>query len=210
MTSTVRATDFGDPGDVVGILDATTGEPLGSLKVTNQPKPNNIAPVEVVFVPNSDPPVAWVTNMNDASMWTVTWNPASETFEAAPGYDFSDEGAAVPLEIYFNTEGSEMYVSTANPGKMHFFDLSDGGRTATLTKTLDTAGGAHHIAFTKDGKYAFVQNSFLNLPGMSDGSVTVVDMQEKAVIDSVDTLKENGFNPNSIVLLADWNDPAGH
>lgn len=210
VTSTVRASDFGDPGDVVGILDATTGEPLGSLKVTDKPEPNNIAPVEIVFVPDSDPPVAWVTNMNDASMWTVTWNPESQTFESAPGYDFSGDEAAVPLEIYFNTEGTEMYVSTANPGKMHFFELSDGGRHATLTKTLDTAGGAHHIAFTKNGRYAFVQNSFLNLPGMSDGSVTVVDMQKREVIDSVDTLKANGFNPNSIVLLADWNDPAGH
>ena len=210
VTSTVRASDLGDPGDVIGILDATTGAPLGSLKVTDKPEPNSIAPVEVVFVPGSDPPVAWVSNMYDASMWTVTWNPDSETFEAAPGYDFSDVEAAMPLEIYFNANGSEMYVSTANPGKMHFFDLSDGGRTATLVKTLDTAGGAHHIAFTKDGRYAFVQNSLLNLPGISDGSVTVVDMAKREVIDSMDSLKDNGFNPNSIVLLADWNDPAGH
>jgi hypothetical protein len=45
----------------------------------------------------------------------------------------------------------------------------------------------------------------LNLPGMSDGSITVIDVTQGEAIASVDTLKNQGFNPNSIVLL-----PAGH
>ena len=210
VTSTVRATDFGDPGSSLGIIEASTGKNLGTVSVTDKPEPNSIAPVEVVFVPHSDPPVAWVTNMNDASLWTVTWNPESGTFDSARGYDFSQVQAAVPLEIYFNADGSEMHVTTANPGKMHFFELSDGGRKATHVKTIDTAGGAHHVAYTQDGKYAFVQNSFINLPGMRDGSISVVDLASKEVISSWDTLKNNGFNPNSIVLLGEWNDPMGH
>lgn len=210
VTSTVRATDFKDPGDSIGILRASTGEPLGEVRVTDQPRPNNVAPVEVVLVPQSDPPVAWVTNMNDGTLWSLTWNPETETFDAAKGFDFAAVGAAVPLEIYFTGDGSEMVVSTANPGKIHFFDLDESGNRATLTATLDAAGGAHHIAFTADGRYAFVQNSFLNLPGMDDGSVTVVDAQRREVIGSMDTLKDNGFNPNCITLLADWNDPMGH
>lgn len=207
VASTVRATDFGDPGDEVGIIEASTGRSLGAVRVTDKPRPNNIAPVEVIFVPQSEPPVAWVTNMNDATLWSVAWNPETEEFEAAAGHDFSGDDAAVPLEIYFSPDGSEMYVTTANPGKLHFFDLSADRRQATLTKTLDTANGAHHIGFTKDGRYAFVQNSFINLPGMSDGSVTVVDMKSREVIGSMDTLKENGFNPNCIVLLAEWDEP---
>jgi hypothetical protein len=103
-----------------------------------------------------------------------------------------------------------VHVTTSNPGKMHFFTLSDGGRTATHVKALNTAGGAHHIDYDTGGRYAFVQNSFLNLPGMSDGSITVVDLEKREVIGSWDTLKENGFNPNSIVLLSEWNDPMGH
>lgn len=207
VTSTVRATDFGDPGDEVGIIEASTGRSLGAVRVTDKPRPNNVAPVEVIFVPESNPPVAWVTNMNDATLWSVTWNPETKGFEAAAGHDFSGDDAAVPLEIYFSPDGAEMYVTTANPGKLHFFDLSDDRRQATLTKTLDTANGAHHVGFTKDGRYAFVQNSFINLPGMSDGSVTVVDMKAREVIGSMDTFKENGFNPNCIVLLAEWDEP---
>jgi len=45
---------------------------------------------------------------------------------------------------------------------------------------------------------------------MSDGSVTVIDMKKGTVIRSIDTLKDQGLNPNSIVLLPQWNDPAGH
>ena len=210
VTSTVRATDFGDPGNALGIIEASTGKNLGTVSVTDKPAPNNIAPVEVVFVPMTDPPVAWVTNMNDASLWVVSWNPETKTFDSQAGYDFSKVDAAVPLEIYFNADGSEMHVTTSNPGKLHFFDLSKDRKSATLTKTLDTAGGAHHVAYSADGRYAFVQNSFINLPGMSDGSISIVDLKSREVIKSWDTLKNNGFNPNCLVLLSEWNDPMGH
>jgi hypothetical protein len=37
-----------------------------------------------------------------------------------------------------------------------------------------------------------------------------VDLKEQKVIASVDTLKNKGYNPNSIVLLPKWNHLAGH
>ena len=66
------------------------------------------------------------------------------------------------------------------------------------------------MGITKDEKVAFVQNSFLNLPGMSDDSITIIDLTKGEAVGSIDTLKEQGFNPNSIVLLPQWNHPAGH
>ena len=36
---------------------------------------------------------------------------------------------------------------------------------------------------------------------MSDGSITVIDLQEDKVLGSIDTLKAAGFNPNCIMLL---------
>jgi len=210
VASTVRASDNGDPGNRIGIIEASTLKNLGSVTVTDKPEPNNIAPVEVIFVPKSNPPVAWVTNMNDASLWTLTWDPKTKTFNSKRGFDFSDKKAAVPLEIYFDSKGKSMHVTTAFPGKMHFFKLGKEKNTATLEKTIDTAGGAHHIAYTKDGKYAFVQNSFINLPKMNDGSISVVDLKTKKVIKEWTTLKDMGFNPNCIVLLSEWNDPRGH
>ena len=48
----------------------------------------------------------------------------------------------------------------------------------------------------------FVQNSLLNLDGISDGSITVIDLEKGGqVMGSIDTLKAQGFNPNCIMLL---------
>ena len=103
-----------------------------------------------------------------------------------------------------------MYVTTAKPGHLHIFDLSQGPAAPAHKKAIAAAEGAHHVAFTRDWKYAFVQNSLLNLPGMSDGSITIVDLVKGEAIGNIDTLKEQGFNPNSIVLLPQWNHLAGH
>ena len=79
-----------------------------------------------------------------------------------------------------------------------------------LIKSIPAAEGSHHIAFTKDGRYAYVQNALLNLPGLSDGSITVVDMKEGKQVASMDTLKLKGMNANCVVLLPQWNDAKGH
>ena len=52
-----------------------------------------------------------------------------------------------------------------------------------------------------DERYLFVQNSLLNLEGMSDGSITVIDLKDDKVLGSIDTLKAAGFNPNCIMPL---------
>jgi hypothetical protein len=59
------------------------------------------------------------------------------------------------------------------------------------------------MVFSEDGRYAFVQNSFLNLPDMHDGSISVVDLEKGEVVGSVDVLKEQNLTPNNIVLLMD-------
>jgi DNA-binding beta-propeller fold protein YncE len=166
--------------------------------------------VEILFVPGADPPVAYVTNMYEGTLWTATWNAGKKDFDVQQVHDFAAQNAGVPLEIYFNKKADRMYVTTAKPGHMHVFDLSAGAGRPKLMKSIPTAEGAHHVAFTLDGRYAYVQNTLLNLPGMSDGSITVIDLQSNAVIASVDTLKNTGYNPNSMVLLPNWNDPAGH
>ena len=210
LSSTVRASDLGDAGEVISAVEASTGKVLGTYKVSSKPSPAKNAPVEILFVPGANPPVAYVTNMYEGTLWTATWNAAKKDFDVQQVHDFSAQGAGVPLETYFNAKADRMYVTTAKPGHMHIFDLSAGPGKPKLMKSIATAEGAHHIAFTKDGRYAFVQNTLLNLPGMSDGSITVVDMKTEAVVASFDTLKNTGYNPNSMVLLPAWNDLAGH
>lgn len=210
LTSTVRASDLGDAGEAISAIEASSGKLLGIYKVSNKPSPARNAPVEILFVPGANPPVAYVTNMYEGTLWTATWNGVKKDFEVQQVHDFSAQGAGVPLEIYFNKKADRMYVTTAKPGHLHIFDLSAGPGKPSLLKSIATAEGAHHVAFTLDGRYAYVQNALLNLPGMSDGSITVIDVKSEKVIGSVDTLKNTGYNPNSIVLLPRWNDLAGH
>ncbi len=209
VTSTVSG-DLKDARESVSVLRASTGEVLGSIRLSGKPSPSGEAPVEVLFVPGSNPPVAYVTNMFGATLWTLTWNHATQDFTPAQVHDFATQQAGVPLEMYFSPDAKTLYVSSAKPGRLHRFDLSAGAGKPRLTGNVSTGEGAHHVAFTDDGRYAFVQNALLNLPGMSDGSVTVIDLRKFAVVDSMDTLKRRGFNPNSIVLLPQWNEAGGH
>ena len=209
LTSTVRASDLGDAGEYITALEASTGNVLSTHKVSNKPSPSGEAPVEVLFLPGSNPPIAYVTNMFGGTLWTATWNAQKKDFDVAQVFDFATVKAGVPLEIYFNGKNDKMYVTTAKPGHLHIFDVKDPAKPQLL-KSIATAEGAHHVAITKDEKLAFVQNSLLNLPGMSDGSITIVDLVKGEAIGVVKSLTDQGFNPNSMVLLPQWNHPAGH
>ena len=209
VTSTIKG-DLTEPGETVSIVRASTLEPLGEIKLSLKDTPSGEAPVEILAAPGGDTATFYVTNMFGATLWALSWNEAKQDFDASQVIDFNTMGAGVALEMYFNAAGDRLYVTTAVPGQLHIFDTSDGPLTPTLIKTLPAGEGAHHVAFTKDGKYAFVQNSLLNLPGMADGSITVIDLVKGEVVASMDTLKDAGFNPNVIVLLPEWNDFAGH
>ncbi|RDD60863.1 YncE family protein [Ferruginivarius sediminum] len=210
VTSTVRPTDLGDAGDTITVLKASTGKVMGVHRVSNKPEPGGDAPVEVLFVPGSNPPVAYITNMYGNALWTAIWDAEAQDFTFQEAYSFADDGVGVPLEIYFSDDAETLYVTTAKPGHLHVFDLSEGLTEPRLVRTVAAGEGAHHVAFNRDMSMGWVQNSLLNLPGMSDGSITVVDLKSGRAVASVDTLKEQGFNPNCIVLLPEWNHPAGH
>jgi len=213
VTSTVRGSDLGDAREMITAIEASTGKVLESYKVSNKPSPSGEAPVEILFVPGANPPIAYVTNMYGGTLWTATWDAAKKGFNVAQAFDFGSVKAGVPLELYVVSRDGQpdrLHVTTAKPGHLHIFDISQSVSQPTLLKSIATAEGAHHVAYTKDGRFAYVQNSLLNLPGMNDGSITVVDRNKGEAVDSIDTLKDQGFAPNSIVLLPEWNDMAGH
>ncbi|KLK90002.1 hypothetical protein AA309_28060 [Microvirga vignae] len=213
VTNTVRGSDLGDAGEMITAIEASTGKVLESYKVSNKPSPSGEAPVEILFVPGADPPVAYVTNMYGGTLWTATWDATKKGFNVAQVFDFGSVKAGVPLELYVVSKDDRpdrLHVTTAKPGHLHVFDISHNPGQPKLLNSIAAAEGAHHVAYTKDGRFAYVQNSLLNLPGMNDGSITLVDLNKGEAIDSIDTLKDQGFAPNSIVLLPEWNDMAGH
>jgi len=209
VTSTVSG-DLSDPDEIVTILDATTYENLGTKRLSMKEGKSGEAPVEVLFAPGANPPVAYVTNMFGGTLWTLTWNAGTNDFDTEQVFDFGSLEAGVALEMYFNDAMDRFYVTTAKPGELHVFDVSENIGKPQHLKRIKTAGGAHHVAITKDERYAFVQNALLNLPGLSEGSIKVVDLKSEEVVASVDTLVNMGLHANSIVLLPEWNSFAGH
>lgn len=201
------APDFSGTGNTIEIIEASTHRHVGSVAVGDG---KSSAPVETVFVPNSDPPAAYVTNMMEDTLWVMVWVASDGKFVAHEAFDFGSVGAQVPLEIYFNREVDKLYVTTADPGMFHIFDISNGVESPSLITSLPTAGGSHHVAFSPFEEKAYVQNALLNLPGMNDGSITVINLELLEVEGSINTFKDRGLAPNSITMLPKWYHPAGH
>ncbi|NOU21338.1 MAG: YncE family protein [Methyloglobulus sp.] len=208
VSSTVRPSDLGDPGETVTVIEASSGNVLSTHKLSDKPSPSGVAPVEAVFVPGADPARAYISVMFGGTIWSATWDNGSKTFKFQQVYDFNHDKQGVVLEVTYNDKHDRMYVTTAKPGHLNIFDISQPAQPK-LIKAIPTAGGAHHVVLSPDEHYAFVQNSFLNLPEMDDGSINVIDLEKLEKIATIDTLKDQGLNPNCIVLLPEWHhDPA--
>jgi DNA-binding beta-propeller fold protein YncE len=196
VTSTVSP-DLKNPGESVTILEASTGRALSTHRLALKADAKS-APVEVAFHPSR--PVAYVTAMLEPAVWTGVWDAARKAFDFRPADDLGKRGQGFPLEMEFNGKGDRLYVSVATPGVVNVYDVSD-AVAPKFVRTIPAAPGAHHLVFSPDEKYLFVQNSLLNLPGMDDGSITVIGVADGKVVKSVNTLKDAGYNPNCIVLL---------
>lgn len=210
VANTVSATDLNDLEETVTVISARSGKVLSSHKMSDKPSPSNAAPVEAVFLPKSDPVRLYITNMGGNSIWTGVWNGISQSFSFSPVFDFNPIGQGAPLEIYFNHDLDRMYITTAgSPGHFNIFDIRNPANPR-LVKAITTAPGSHHVVFSPDERYAFVQNSLLNLPNMSDGSITVVDLENFTVKTSINTFKDQGLNPNCIVMMPKWHHDNAH
>lgn len=202
ITSTVKPDDLADAGETITVLEAGSGKVLSTHKVSQKPSPSKAAPVEVMFFHPADPPVAHITNMLEGTLWAATWNAQSKDFSFRQIDDYGPRGQGIALEMLYNRKGDRLFVTTAKPGHVNVYDNTD-PQHPTFLKAIPAAPGAHHLVFSEDERYLFVQNSLLNLPEMSDGSITVIDVAKGEPIASIDTLKNQGFNPNCIVLLPD-------
>jgi len=199
VTSTVKP-DMSEAGESVTVLEASTGKVLSTHKISTKPSPAKSAPVEIMFSPNANPPVVHITNMLEGTLWAGVWDPKTKAFAFNQIDDFGPREQGMPLEMLYNAKADRLFVTTAKPGFVNIYDNTDPQQPKFL-KTTPAAAGAHHSVLSPDERYLFIQNSLLNLEGMSDGSITVIDLKNDKVLGSIDTLKKAGFNPNCIMLL---------
>ena len=208
ITSTVKPDNMAEAGETVTVLEASTGTVLSTHKVSSKPSPAKAAPVEVMFSPKANPPVVHITNMFEATLWAGIWDPKTQSFSFNQVDDFGAREQGMPLEMLYNAKGDRLYVTTAKPGFVNLYDNTD-PRQPKFLQAIPAAPGAHHSVLSPDERYLFVQNSLLNLEGMSDGSITVIDLTKGKVLGSIETLKAQGFNPNCIMLLPNHFQQAG-
>jgi DNA-binding beta-propeller fold protein YncE len=207
VTSTVKP-DMSDQGDSVTVLEASSGKVLSTHRIGSKPAPAKSAPVEIMFSPNTAPPVVHITNMLEGTLWAGVWDDKGKAFSFYQIDNFEPRQQGMPLEMLYNATGDRLFVTTAKPGFVNLYDNSD-PRHPKFLKTIAAAAGAHHSVLSPDERYLFVQNSLLNLEGLSDGSITVIDLKQDKVLGSIDTLKAQGFNPNCIMLLPNHFQPGG-
>ena len=202
-TSTVNPNDFKEAGETITVIEASTRKILSTHKLSTKQSPSGEAPVEIAFIPNQTTPTAYIDNMYGGAVWTATWRDQSKDFQFERVFDFSGTGQGVPLEMGFNKNGDRLFITTAKPGAFNIIDISNIYKPKLLT-SIPTAGGAHHFVFSPNNRYAIVQNSFVNLPEMDDGSVSVIDMTQNKVVATVDVLKKAGLTPNCIIAMPNW------
>lgn len=199
-TSTENAADPTQLGDSIVEYDLETMEHLATYRTTEGDAPSS--PVEIFFVPGAEPPVAYVTNAASADLWIAKWRPDEDRFDLRQAFDFAPLGQEIPLEVYFDADATRAYVTTTAPGHLNAFDITDPLHPKHIG-AAETAPGAHHLAFSEDGRLAFVQNGLANIEGINDGSISVVDLATMEKVGSIDTFKDTGFTVNMIEVLPD-------
>jgi DNA-binding beta-propeller fold protein YncE len=201
VTSTIKG-DLTDPRETISVVEAGSHKMLGSHKLSLKESPSGEAPVEILLHHQH-----------------VRRHPLDRDLERGGGRLRGGTG----LRLRHRGRGRSAGDVLQRCGRPALRDHGQARQAAHLRhrrraaraeakhlKTLPAGEGAHHVAITKDGKLAFVQNALLNLPGMSEGTITVIDLEKQEVVANVETLKNLGLNPNSIVLLPEWNSLAGH
>ena len=136
----------------------------------------------------------------EATLWSGVWDAKQKEFPSRRSTTLARGQQGKPLEMLYNAR------ATACSSRPRSRDSSISTTTPTAPPEVledDPRGGrrAPHCVLSPNERYLFVQNSLLNLEGMSDGSITVIDLKDNKVPGSIDTLKKAGFNPNCILLL---------
>jgi len=195
VTETIKP-DLSEPGTHVTVIRASTGDLLQTIPLIQRPgKPS--APVEVLFHPTRT--VAYVTGMMDASIWALVWNSQDGNFIPRLVDSGESRGESWPLEPIFGPDG-HLYVSWALPGVVNVYSIEN-LIEPKLIRTLPADAGAHHIDFSPDGKYMFVQNNLLNLDGLNAGTITVVDLDTGEKVGTITSLLDKDMLPESLVIL---------
>ena len=146
--STVRATDLGDAGEAISVVELSAGESRSARSRSRTRR-------RLRAKRRSNSCCAWrqsTRRLCHQHVWRHAlinrWDTQKKDFEAAQAFDFASVRNSVPLEIYFNGKGNRLYVTTAKPGELHIFDVSGNVEQPKLIKSIPIAEGHHRATPT--------------------------------------------------------------
>jgi len=185
-----------DPQSRVTVVEFSTGKVLSTIElIKSEGTPS--APVEVLFHPEES--IAYVSGMLDGTIWVLVWDEKTKSFEPKLVDDGSEREHSWPLDLNIGPKGN-LYVSFAVPGVVNEYSLEN-PEQPKLLRTLPAQPGAHHVLFSADSRYMFVQNNLLNLDGLNSGTISVVDFASGNLIATIDNLVEQGMMIESLDLI---------
>jgi hypothetical protein len=203
VTSDANPDGVSGTGNTVTLIDFETHELLKTYLVADSPEDLSET-VEVLLLRDEFPPFALVTTVLGGDIWVASYNSDTGLFnEFEKKVEGGDQGFGVALEfyIYENRKGEkELYVSFASPGAINVYSL-DALPDLPLKRTLMTGAGAHHMAFfeTKSGREVLVsQNNLINIEGLNDGTLMVVDIYTGENLGTLDMVAKYGLMPESV------------
>ena len=197
VTETVSPT-LEDPGTTISIIEYSTVKVLLNIELL-QDENTPSAPVEVQFHPTKH--IAYVSGILDRTIWALIWNKETKVFDPKLVDDGKIRDQNMPLDITFGPN-ENLYVSFATPGVMNEYSLED-SEQPKLLRTLPAQRGAHHILFSPDNQYMFIQNNLLNLEGINAGTISVVDFKTGDLVTTLDKFTEQGMMIESLDILVD-------
>ena len=184
-----------DPQSSVSIIEFSTGKVLSTIKLQKD-ESSPSAPVEVLFHPEEN--LAYVSGMLDATIWVLLWDEQTNSFTPQLVDDGTEREHSWPLDLSIGPKGN-LFVSFAVPGVVNEYSLENPAQPE-LVRTFPAQPGAHHVLFSNDERYMFVQNNLLNLDGLNSGTISVVDLTSGDLIATIDDLVEQGIMIESM----DW------
>jgi hypothetical protein len=203
VTSDAHAEQPIEIGNTVTTIDMATNKPIKTQLVAES-WDDLSETVEVLMLRGDLPPYALVTTINGGDIWIAEYDEASGTFgEFVEVVDGEQEGLGVALEFYIHSNHhgeKELYVSFAVPGVVNVYSL-DSLPDLPLKRTITTGPGAHHMAFfeTESGRELIVvQNNLINIDGLNDGTLMVLDSHTGELVRTLDMAEDYGLMPESI------------
>jgi len=184
-----------DPQSSITVIEFSSGKVLSTIKLQKD-ESSPSAPVEVLFHPEEN--LAYVSGMLDSTIWALLWDEQTNSFTPQLVDDGTDREQSWPLDLSIGPKGN-LFVSFAVPGVVNEYSLENPAQPE-LIRTLPAQAGAHHVLFSNDERYMFVQNNLLNLDGLNSGTISVVDLTSGDLIATIDNFVEQG----KMIESMDW------